>query len=137
MDDDATKEFLRGKTEEIRNTWLRENPVPGTEVSYWETFYRYGEAQREAILAGDVHPGWSEDRVYMAWGAPFERRRLAGRPATRSELFVYRFEVDADGAVRVWEVDSKTAYKAVDQYQMDVFIDDGRVTELVRKEQWE
>ncbi len=70
-------------------------------------------------------------------GRPFERKRLTGRQATRSELFVYRFEVDRDGIVRVWVPDSNTAYKAVRQYQMDVYVDDSRVTELIRKDQWE
>lgn len=130
------KAFLKLKTEEERNTFLREHG-PGNGLSFWDQFYQYDEQDRDAILAGDVDIGWSEDRVFMAWGRPFERRRLTGRPATRSELFVYRFEVDDEGIVRVYVPDSKTAYRAVRQYQLDVFVDDGRVTQMDRKDRWE
>lgn len=137
MDDDAEKEWLKNKTETERNDWLTTHGVPGSRLTYWEQFYQYDAETREEILSGDVVFGWTEDKVYMAWGQPFERKRLTGRPATRSELFVYRFEVDSEGFIRVWEPSSNTAYKAVRQYQMDVFIDDGRVTELMRKDVWE
>lgn len=137
MDQDAQKAYLKLKTEDERDGYLQSNAVPGSETSYWEQFYQYDDEQRAAIVGGDVQLGWSEDRVFMSWGRPFERRRLTGRPATRSELFVYRFEIDADGFIRVWEPSSNTAYKAVRQYQMDVYVDDGRVTDLQRKEAWE
>ena len=137
MDDDAEKEWLKLKTETERNDWLQANGVPGAQISYWEQFYQYDEQTRDAILGGDVQLGWTEDKVFMAWGQPFERRRLTGRPASRGELFVYRFEVDDEGIIRVWEPSSKTAYKAVRQYQMDVYVDDNRVTDLIRKDVWE
>src|SRR5690606_29005944 len=120
MDEDAQKDWLKHKTEEERNTWLRTHGVPGSQLTYWDQFYQYDEADREAILGGDVQLGWTEDRVFMAWGRPVERKRRTGRPYSRSELFVYRFEVDRDGLIRVWEPSSNTAYKAVRQYQMDV-----------------
>lgn len=136
LDADDEKAFLKLKTEAERDAWLQGHG-PSAGQSFWDLFYQYDEAERDAIAAGEVARGWTEDRVFMAWGRPFERRRLTGRPATRSELFVYRFEVDRDGIIRVWVPDSRTAYKAVRQYQMDVYVDDGRVTELERKDRWE
>ncbi len=137
MNDDAEKEWLKLKTEAERDEWLHVNGVPGSRLSYWEQFYQYDAEVREAILGGDVQLGWTEDKVFMSWGQPYERRRLTGRPASRSELFIYRFEVDRDGIIRVWEPSSTTAYKAVRQYQMDVFIDDNSVTDIIRKDVWE
>lgn len=137
MNDDDEKTWLKNKTEDERNEWLQAHAVPGSQLSYWEQFYQYDAETREDILGGNVEFGFTEDKVFMAWGQPYERRRLTGRPASRSELFVYRFEVDRDGIIRVWEPSSNTAYKAVRQYQMDVYVDDGRVTELVRKDTWE
>jgi len=137
MSEDDEKAWLKHKSQAERDGWLQEHGVPGAQISYWDQFYQYDEETRDAILGGDVQLGWTEDKVFMAWGQPFERRRLTGRPASRSELFVYRFEVDRDGFIRVWEPGSNTAYKAVRQYQMDVYVDDNRVTDLIRKDTWE
>jgi len=52
-------------------------------------------------------------------------------------VFVYRFEIDKEGIVRVWDPRSKTAYKMVDRYQVELFVDDGEVTEMRRKDRWE
>lgn len=130
MDPADVKAYLKLKTEDERNAWLQEH-------GYWDRFYQYDEAVREQILAGEVHEGWSYDQVYMAWGPPHERKRLTGRPAQRSELLVYRFEVQPDGSVLVWQPDSKTAHKAVDLYRVHVFVDDGVVTELARQDGWQ
>lgn len=130
MDNKERKDFLRGKTEEERNALLKERGL-------WEQFYQYDEYTRDAIVAGEVGEGWTEDMVLMSWGVPFQRRRMTSRPAERSELFVYRFEVDSNGIIRVWDPKSKTAYKMVRRYQVEVYVDDGRVTELRQKDEWE
>ena len=130
MSEDQQKAFLKLKTEDERNQYLKDQGL-------YERFYKYEPHIRDAIIAGEVREGWTEDQVFMAWGKPYDRRRLTGRPASRSELFVYRFEVDPEGIIRVWTPDSKTAYKAVDTYQLDVYVDDSTVTEIDRKDRWE
>lgn len=130
MGEDTNKAYLKLKTEEERNALLQK-------LGLWEKFYRYDEHIRDKIIAGEVQEGWTEEQMFMAWGEPYDRRRLTGRPAARSELFVYRFEVAPDGVIRVWSPSSKTAYKAVDFYQIEAYVDDERVTEMERKEDWE
>ncbi|MCO4746940.1 MAG: hypothetical protein KC912_19235 [Proteobacteria bacterium] len=130
MNDSVEKTFLKFKTEEERNAYLQERGL-------WDHFYKYPDHVRELIIAGEVQSGWAEDQMFMAWGEPYDRRRLTGRPASRSELFVYRFEVAPDGVIRVWTPSSKTAYKAVDFYQIDVYVDDERLSEMERKEDWD
>ena len=88
-------------------------------------------------MFGDVDLGWGQNMVFMAWGKPYRKKRLTGRPAARSELFVYRFEVAADGAIMPWIEGSKATYKAVDMYQLEVYVDDDVVTEMVKKDKWE
>jgi hypothetical protein len=130
MDHKEEKQFLKGKTEEERSAWLQERGL-------WDRFYEHDEAVRDLIVAGEVGEGWTEEMVLMSWGAPFQRRRMTGRPAERSEVFVYRFEIDKEGIVRVWDPKSKTAYKMVSRYQVELFVDDGEVTEMRRKDRWE
>ena len=130
MNESQEKSFLKQKTEDERNAYLKE-------IGMWDQFYKYDAEMREQILSGEVMEGWSEDRVFMAWGNPVSRKRLTGRPATRSELFVYRFEVDSEGYVRVWTPGSKTEYKARSTYQLNLYIDDSRVAEIVKKDKWE
>jgi hypothetical protein len=130
MGEDTTKAFLKLKTESERNALLND-------LGLWERFYKYDQAIRDKIVAGEVEEGWTEDQMFMSWGEPYDRRRLTGRPAARSELFVYRFEVAPDGVIRVWTPSSKTAYKAVDFYQIEAYVDDNRIAEIVRKEDWE
>lgn len=122
------KDFLKLKTEEERNAWLKER-------GYWDRFYKHPQTIREAIVAGEVKKGWDRDRLYMAWGQPSERNRLTGRPATRSERLIYRFEVDKDGFATV-VVDRRPDYKAVNRYQVDVVVDDDVVTELTQVDDW-
>lgn len=129
LDKKEQKEWLKGKTEEERNAWLKEHGL-------WDRFYMHDEATRAEIVAGEVELGWSTDMVYMAWGSPFQRQRLTGRQASRSELLVYRFEVDKKGyATPV--VGKKIDYQAVDQYQVEVIIDDDVVADLIEKPDWE
>jgi hypothetical protein len=83
-----------------------------------------------------VQNGWTKDMVYMAWGAPFDKRALAGRPAPRSELLVYRFEKQDDGTVLVYVPDSKTEYLAVERFVREVYLDSDQVTEIVERKGW-
>jgi hypothetical protein len=74
--------------------------------------------------------------VLMSWGQPHDKKRLTGRPATRSELFVYKMEVDSEGYVTVWEPNSNTASRAVELFKWEVYIDDNVVTEMLKKDGW-
>jgi hypothetical protein len=130
MTEDLQKGFLKLKTEEQRNKYLQDHKL-------WDMFYQYSQEERTAIVNGEVAVGWTKDRVLMAWGAPYDKRSLAGRHATRSELLVYRFESDADGTIRVWEPGSKTAYKAVRQFTKRVTLDDDKVMAIEDVDGWE
>ena len=103
-------------------------PQFGTEalkqLGLWEKFYGEPQDMRDRIVAGDVELGWTRDEVYMAWGGPFQKQRLTGRQATRSELLIYRFEVDKDGYATPF-VGKKEDYKAVRHYQAELILDDG------------
>jgi hypothetical protein len=130
MDEKEIKAWLKLKTEDERNQWLKDK-------GYWNRFYQYDERVRQAILDGLVTVGWTQDRMLMAWGAPHERRRNTGRPTQRSETLVYRFEVTPDGQVLVWEPDSKTAYEAVEKFHYQVIVDDGVVAEMIKVDGWD
>jgi hypothetical protein len=129
MDEGEQKAFLKLKTQEERDAWLKEHEL-------WDKFYGHDPATREQIVAGDVRLGWSTEMVYMAWGTPFQKQRLTGRPAARSEKLVYRFEVDKDGFATPL-VGKKIDYKAVDRYQVELVTDDDTVSEMVEKDDWE
>lgn len=124
------KVFLKLKTEEERNQWLKDR-------GYWERFYKYDQAMRDDIVGGLVAMGWPYDAILMAWGAPHQKMRLPGRKATRAEMYVYKFEITDDGSVMVWAPKSKESYKAVGKYRMELYVDDGVLTEIVRKEGWD
>ena len=94
MGDKEQKKWLKLKTEDARTAWMKKRGL-------WERFYQFDEDRRNKIVAGEVEVGWEQDAVLMAWGMPHQRKRLTGRPATRSEMFVYRFEVDFEGFVTV------------------------------------
>ena len=130
MDEDSKKEFLKLKTEEERNQYLKD-------ANLWDRFYQYDQATRDEIVAGGVEVGWTKDKVLMAWGAPYDKQKLTGRPATRSERLVYRFEKHADGTIIVWESNSKTEYKATKLFQKDVILDDDVVQEINQRDRWE
>jgi len=128
MDKKEEKAFFKLKERSERDAYLKE-------LGLWERYYTYPEAQREQVIAGEVQLGFTRDQLYMAWGAPFAKNRLTGRPATRSERLVYRFEVDKDGYAT--PLGKKKKYKAVDRYQVDVVVDDDVVTEMKEKDDWE
>ncbi|MCB9781033.1 MAG: hypothetical protein H6742_20860 [Alphaproteobacteria bacterium] len=123
MTEEQKKTYLKMKTEEERNAFLQE-------LGLWDRFYQYDEAAREKIVSGRVEEGWTKDKLEMAWGVPFDKRKLAGRQAVRSELWVYRFEQQKDGSVLVWEPGSKTQYKAVRLFVREVVLDDDVVKEI-------
>ena len=129
MDGTQEKAYLKKKTQAERDTYLKESGL-------WDRFYKYSPEERTAILEGDVQVGFKIDQVFMAWGEPHDRTRLPGRQAERSELLVYRFEVDQEELIRVWSPDSKTAYKAVDQFRRELIIDDAKVAEIKEKKGW-
>jgi len=124
------KAYLKGKTPEVRDAWLKEH-------GFWDRFYQYDERTRTAILTGDVQVGFKQDQVFMSWGEPHQRNRLTGRAAERSELLTYRFEVDDEGHTVVWTPESKTANFAAEKYSLQLYMDDAVVTEIVRKDSWE
>ena len=128
MDKDEVKAFYKGKTPEERDALLKE-------LGLWERFYKYDEAERTAIITGEVQIGWDLDELFMAWGAPYAKNRLTGRPASRSERLVYRFEVGKDGFAT--PLGRSKDYKAVDRFQMEVIVDDLVVTEMNKKADWE
>lgn len=123
MSEDQKKVYLKLKTEEERNAYLQE-------AGLWDRFYSYSDPEREEIIAGDVVVGWTKDKLYMAWGAPYDRARLVGRSAVRSERLVYRFEQHEDGRILLWEDGSKTAYKAARLFTRELIIDDDVVREI-------
>ena len=130
MEEGDRKEYLKLKTREERDQYLKE-------AGLWERFYKYDPHIRELIIGGEVQAGWTKDMVYMAWGTPYDRRKLPGRAAQRSEMLIYRFEqhVDKEGnnSVLVWEPASKTEYKAVKLFEQEVVLDDDVVAEVSMK----
>jgi hypothetical protein len=129
MSEDARKTYLKLKTEEERNQYLKDKGL-------WDQFYQYDDETRTAIVQGAVEPGWTKDKVLMAWGAPFDKRKLTGRKAQRSELLIYRFEKHEDGSILVWEQNSKTEYKATQLFRREVTLDDDIVVEIVEHKTW-
>lgn len=123
------KRWLRLKTKEQRDAWLQERDL-------WDRFYEHNEEVRQQIVAGDVRLGWNRHMLYMAWGAPSERFKLTGRPASRSERLIYRFEVDKEGYASPL-TGTNPDYKAVDRYQINVILDDDVVADLMRLEDWD
>lgn len=122
MDEDQRKTYLKMKLETDRTAYLKEQGL-------WDRFYKYDDATRALIIAGKVELAWTKDMLEMAWGVPFDKRKLAGRDAQRSELWVYRFEQQKDG-VLVWEPGSKTQYQAVRLFERDVTLDDDKVVSI-------
>lgn len=127
MSEDQVKTYLKKETADERNAYLKE-------IGLWDRFYKYSDREREQIVRGDVAVGWTQDKVLMSWGDPYEFRKLPGRKAERSELWVYRFEKGEDGAVRVWTKDSKTYYKATRLFVRELTLDDGKVAEIEEKD---
>jgi hypothetical protein len=132
MDKSAKKTFLKLKTEEERNTWLKSEGL-------WERFYKYPEHIRTLIVEGDVQIGWTKDMLHMAWGRPFDRNKQLDRDAVRSWMLLYRFEKhdDEDGRYDlVWEPNSPTEYKAIGRFRKEVILDDDVIAEIRIRDGW-
>lgn len=131
LDEEQRKTYLKLKTEEERNAFLKGVMLPGLPPkSLWDTFYQYGEDERQSIVDGSVEIGWTVDKLLMAWGRPMKSRKLAGRKAERSLVFVYRFEKHSDGTVMVWQPGSKTEYRADYLFKREVTLDDDVIAEI-------
>lgn len=131
MDEDQRKEYLKLKTREERDSYLKGIELPGRPPrQLWNVYYDYEEHIREKIYGGEVQQGWTKDMMLMSWGAPIKSRKLAGREAVRSWAYVYRFEQHEDGSVLVWEPGSKTEYKAVKLFKREVIVDDDVIAEI-------
>lgn len=130
MSDDQEKAYLKLKTRELRDAWLKEQKL-------WDRWYKFEEDMRDAILAGDVRVGWPQEAVYLAWGLPVEQLRLLRNGADRSEKLVYLIEVTSDGQVLVWREGSKVTQDVVERYRYELILDDGFVAEKNRKPGWE
>ena len=124
------KRWLKLKTEEERNAWLQEQGL-------WDRFYQHNASVRDQIVAGDVRLGWSRQMLYMAWGIPTEKLRLAGRNASRSEMLVYQFEVDPDNFITVRKASDPPNHRSVDRYQVNVAVDDDVVAKLIELNDWQ
>jgi len=129
MNEDIREVYLDQETEEERNQFLRD-------AGLWDRFYQYPDYVRAEIIAGNVAPGWTKDKLLMAWGHPQDRGRVAGRQARISERWIYRFEHHSDGTLRIWQPGSSTAYHAARLFQRSVLMDDDIVIEIVDSDNW-
>jgi hypothetical protein len=96
----------------------------------WSYYYDYEPHIREKIYGGEVQEGWTKDMLLMSWGKPITSKKLAGRQAMRSWLYIYKFEKHEDGSILVWEPGSKTEYKAVALFKREVILDDDIIVEI-------
>jgi hypothetical protein len=141
MAEDQELSYLKLKSPTERDAWLKAHTSmlqrAGMKKSLWDTFYQYDQTTRDDIVSGDVQVAWTEDQLLMAWGAPYNRRRVTKRTAVRSEIYIYRFEVTKDGELMVWEPNSRESYQAVDTFQYEIHVDDSVVVEMTKKDQWD
>jgi hypothetical protein len=121
------KEFFKLKTRAERDQWLKAK-------GHWDRFYQYAPHIQQKIIDGQVQVGWDKHMIYMAWGRPFLRRKLPGRQAQRSEMFIYRFEELQDHSHQVWVKGSKDTYKAARLYVKELIVDDDKLAEIREKE---
>ena len=121
------KEYLKLQTREERDNWLKKREL-------WDRFYKYDAHIRQKIVDGAVQVGWERHMVYMSWGHPYNRKKLPGRKASRSELLTYRFEQMRDGTIQLWVPGSKTEYKAARLFVKLLYVDDDKVTEIQQKD---
>jgi hypothetical protein len=127
--------FLKLKTEDERNAWLKSFKLPssGGEGTLWEKFYKYEPHIRELIDRGEVQEGWTLDMVYMSWGRPMKREKPPACNASRCWRYIYRFEQLDDGTVQVWVDGSKDEYRAVSIYDREVEVGDNKVLSIKTK----
>lgn len=130
MDKKERKAFLKLKTRDERDAWLRDNNL-------WERFYQYDDRVRELIVEGNVKIGFEQAALLMAWGPAHVRKKLVGRPAARAEMFTYFIEVTKDGQHLFWTPASKESNFAVKKYRKEVILHDGIVAEINEQDGWE
>jgi hypothetical protein len=134
LDEDQRKSYLKMKTREERDAFLQGIEMPGRPPRIlWNMYYDYDEHIREKIYSGEVQKGWTTEMLLMAWGKPLKQRKLAGRQASRSWAYIYKFEQHEDGSVLVWEPGSKTEYKAEKMFKREVIIDDDVIANIRNK----
>jgi hypothetical protein len=124
------KAYLKLKTPAERDQWLKER-------GYWDRFYKYDEYERAEILSRQPKIGWTRDMVYMAWGPPYDRVKTTKRTAQTSEIMKYRVEITKDGEHMIYTPGSKETYKSVGRYQADLYLDNLKVVEIKKKDEWE
>lgn len=129
MSEEQREAFLKLKTEEERNQYLKDQGL-------WDRFYKYTDEERQTILEGKVAPGWTKEMVYMAWGAPHDRQKLVGRSTHLAERLIYRFEEQPDGSILVWEPNSKTEHSAVRLFIQAVELENDKVVAVTQKDGW-
>ncbi len=129
MQDDQEKSFLKLKTEDERNAYLQE-------INLWDRFYSLSPDERGRVLTGKVEVGWTKNMVLMAWGPPWDNAKLIGSNTYNAWRYVYRFEEQSDGSALVYIPGSKTAYKAVSLFSIELIMNDDRVVELNRYKGW-
>ena len=126
MEDDARADYLKLKTREERDAYLKKEGL-------WDRFYSLPPEVQTQVYEGDVQVGWSKEMLLMSWGKPVDSKKLAGRQAQRSFLYIYRFEQTQEGGLLVWEPGSKTQYKAAALFIRQVTIDDDIVVKIDQK----
>ncbi|MBM4393340.1 MAG: hypothetical protein FJ090_19640 [Deltaproteobacteria bacterium] len=137
MNEDTQKSYLTYKTEAERTAYLKSiNMQRVPPITLYDLFYQYDPQIRQAIVDGAVQVGWNKDQVLMSWGPPYDKKKVAGRAAPRSEMLLYKFEKHEDGAILVYTPDSKTEYKAVERFRREVILDSDVVAEIVEKKGW-
>ncbi len=127
MDEDQVKAYLKLKTREERDDYLKKRDL-------WDKFYSFEPHIREEIYNGRVQVGWTKDMMLMAWGRPVDRGKVAGRQATRSDRYIYRFEEQQDGSIVVWEPGSKSQYHAARLFRREVILDNDVIAEINSKD---
>lgn len=125
------KAWLKLKTEDERNTWLKERKL-------WDRFYQHDEPVRQQILQGDVKTGWTEAMVNMAWGRPAQRlRNTDPRIAGKSDRLIYLFEVTPEGRALVWHAGSKETHTAIKRFRIELVLVEGIVETYEKQDGWE
>lgn len=125
-----TKEWLKLKTPEARDQWLKDH-------GYWDQFYKYDAIERDEILAREPKIGWTQDMVYMAWGPPYRKTKSTKRTSQDTTILTYRMIVDKNGKHRIYKPKSKETYKATRRYSAELVMDERVLTDLREKDGWQ
>ena len=128
MEEDQRKEYLRLKTQDERDGYLKSKGL-------WDKFYNVDEDRRKQILSREVKVGWNKEELLMAWGLPIKKQIEPQSRRARSERWIYKFELhtnkkDGSKYVLLWEENSKTEYKSDRVFIREVVIEDHGRPEL-------